>query len=585
MLVPEKFMRQKAFFLRVVLVLLVVFPAAAQPARTLVLQPVAQPVRAGGLLLPSVRKHVRDVAGELRQVVLGLHGQGFVLASVDSLYTAGDTAVAWLYVGEAFRWVDLRAGNVPEALLREAGYKERLLRGAPFSYAQLTRLEERILTGADNGGYPFATVGLDSVVLAGNRVAARLRFAPGPYIIFDTLAVSGTARIKPAFLAAYLRLQKGQPYSEAGLQRGQARLRQLPYVSVRQAYSVTLRNDRAYPVYYLDARRANAIDGLVGLQPNEQEDNRLLVTGQLNLQLRNLLGSGKSFLLEWQQIRRASPRLNITYEHPAFLRTPLTVRANFQLLKEDTTFLNVNQQLGLAYPLHRGALHTWVRLRGSRLGTAAVPDSLSLPDYGDTRLLTYGLGYEWQDLDDPFYPLRGASLSITAEAGNKTIAKNPLLKPELYEGVPAASAQFSVQAEVRKFFSLTGRSTLLVGAHGGKLINGHLFRNELFRLGGLTTLRGFNENFFFASEYGAGTLEYRYFVEPTSYLFLFYDQAWLKYKLRTDAYEDGPSGLGAGLSLTTNAGIFNFVYAVGNAKTRPFGLNFSKIHFGYVSRF
>jgi outer membrane protein assembly factor BamA len=107
---------------------------------------------------------------------------------------------------------------------------------------------------------------------------------------------------------------------------------------VRQAYSVTLRNDRAYPVYYLDARRANAIDGLVGLQPNEQENNRLLVTGQLNLQLRNLLGSGKSFLLQWQQIRRASPRLDITYEHPAFLRTPLTVRANFQLLKEDTTF-------------------------------------------------------------------------------------------------------------------------------------------------------------------------------------------------------------------------------------------------------
>ncbi len=566
--------------------LLVVLPAAAQPARTLLLQPAAgQPARSGGLPLPSVRRNVRDVAGELRQLVLGLHGQGFVLASVDSLHAAGDTTVAWLYVGDAFRWVALRPGNVPEALLREAGYKERLLRGKPFSYGQLARLEERILTGADNGGYPFATVGLDSVALTGNTVAARLRFAPGPYIIFDTLAVAGTARIKPAFLAAYLRLQKGQPYSEAGLQRAQTRLRQLPYVSVRQAYSVTLRNDRAYPVYYLDARRANAIDGLVGLQPNEQENNRLLVTGQLNVQLRNLLGSGKTFLLGWQQIRRASPRLDMTYEHPAFLRTPLTVRANFQLLKEDTTFLNVNQQLGLAYPLHRGALQTWVRLRSSRLGTAAVSDTLALPDYGDTRLLTYGAGYEWQNLDDVFYPLRGASFSVTAEAGNKTIAKNPLLKPELYEGVPAASAQFSVQAEVRKFIPLTRRSTLLVGARGGKLINSHLFRNELFRLGGLTTLRGFNENFFFASEYGAGTLEYRYFVEPTSYLFLFYDQAWLKYKLRTDAYEDGPSGLGAGLSLTTNAGIFNFVYAVGNAKARPFGLNFSKIHFGYVSRF
>ncbi len=90
---------------------------------------------------------------------------------------------------------------------------------------------------------------------------------------------------------------------------------------------------------------------------------------------------------------------------------------------------------------------------------------------------------------------------------------------------------------------------------------------------------------FFASDFASGTIEYRYFIEPDSYLFLFYDQAWLKYDIRSGYYEDGPLGTGAGISLSTDAGIFSFVYALGQSKDRPFGLNYSKIHFGYTSRF
>ncbi len=563
------------------------FQAIAQPVRTLIIQPAEQEsVMPGVLPLPVVRKNVPDAAVYLRKILSGLHSQGYVLASADSIHRSGDTTMVWLHTGDLFRWVILRPGNVPETLLREAGYKERLVKDKPFSGTQMARLTGSILTQSENRGYPFATLRLDSLDITGTGIAAQLRYSPGPYIIFDSLEIRGSARVKPRFLETYLHIQNGQPYSEAGLQRGLRRLRQLPYLTIRQPYTVTLRNDRAYPVFYADHRPANVVDGIIGIQPNEQEANKLLVTGQLNLQLRNLFSSGKTFLLQWQQIRRASPRLDMAWEHPALLRTPLTVKAGFSLLKEDSTFLNINQQLGLTYPLSNGSLQTWVRLRSSRLGAAgtAAPAE-ALPSLGDTRLVTYGAGYEWNNLDDVFYPMRGAVVQFSAEAGNKTVLINTALPPEFYEGISTSSAQFSLQAEAKKFTVISRRSTLLAQARGGKLINQNLFLNELFRPGGLNSLRGFNENFFFASEYAIGTLEYRYFMEADSYLFLFYDQAWLKHDLRGSYLEDGPSGFGTGLSLTTKAGIFNFVYALGNTKDRPFGLNFSKIHFGYVSRF
>jgi outer membrane protein assembly factor BamA len=540
----------------------------------------------GILPLPVVRKNVPDEAAYLRKILSGLHSKGYVLASADSIHRSDDTTVVWLHTGDLFRWVFLRPGNVPEALLREAGYKERLVKDKPFSGNQIARLTESILTQSENRGYPFAMVRLDSLNITGSGISAKLRYSPGPYIIFDSLEIRGSARVKPRFMETYLRIQNGQPYSEAGLQRGLRRLRQLPYLTIRQPYTVTLRNDRAYPVFYADHRPSNVVDGIIGLQPNEQEANKLLITGQFNLQMRNLFSSGKSLLLQWQQIRRASPRLDITWEHPAFLRTPLMVKASFSLLKEDSTFLNINQQLGLTYPLNRGSLQTWVRLRSSRLGAAgAAAPAEGFPSLGDTRLVTYGAGYEWNNLDDMFYPMRGAVIQFSAEAGNKTVLKNTALPAEFYEGITISSPQFSLLGEVKKFTAVSRRSTLLTQARGGKLINQNLFLNELFRPGGLNSLRGFNENFFFASEYAIGTLEYRYFMEADSYLFLFYDQGWLKHDLRGSYFEDGPSGFGTGLSLTTKAGIFNFVYALGNTKDRPFGLNFSKIHFGYVSRF
>jgi outer membrane protein assembly factor BamA len=554
--------------------------------RTLIIQPADQETAVHSILpLPVVRKNVPDEAAYLRKILSGLHSKGYVLASADSIHRSDDTTVVWLHTGDLFRWVFLRPGNVPEALLREAGYKERMVKDKPFSGNQMARLTESILTQSENRGYPFAMVRLDSLNITGSGISAQLLYSPGPYIIFDSLEIRGSARVKPRFMETYLRIQKGQPYSEAGLQRGLRRLRQLPYLTIRQPYTVTLRNDRAYPVFYADHRPSNVVDGIIGLQPNEQEANKLLITGQLNLQLRNLFSSGKSLSLQWQQIRRASPRLDIAWEHPAFLRTPLTVKAGFSLLKEDSTFLNINQQLGLTYPLNNGSLQTWVRLRSSRLGAGTVAPAEGFSSLGDTRLVTYGAGYEWNNLDDVFYPMRGAVVQISAEAGNKTVLKNTALPAEFYEGIIISSPQFSLLGEVKKFTAVSRRSTLLTQARGGKLINQNLFLNELFRPGGLNSLRGFNENFFFASEYAIGTLEYRYFMEADSYLFLFYDQGWLKHNLRGSYFEDSPSGFGTGLSLTTKAGVFNFVYAIGNTKERPFGLNFSKIHFGYVSRF
>ncbi|MFC7666390.1 hypothetical protein ACFQT0_02330 [Hymenobacter humi] len=98
-------------------------------------------------------------------------------------------------------------------------------------------------------------------------------------------------------------------------------------------------------------------------------------------------------------------------------------------------------------------------------------------------------------------------------------------------------------------------------------------------------MRGFSENQFYTSSYAVGTAEFRQFIGPDSYVFLFADQAYTRRDEGPDRRPDQPTGLGTGLSFRTPAGLFQFVYSMGRARSQPFELRTSKIHFGLTSRF
>lgn len=120
---------------------------------------------------------------------------------------------------------------------------------------------------------------------------------------------------------------------------------------------------------------------------------------------------------------------------------------------------------------------------------------------------------------------------------------------------------------------------------GGAILNNQLFMNELYRLGGLNSIRGFNQNAFYASHYLVNTAEARLYFEETSYLFAFLDYAYLSYQIPTQSFQDAPLGVGAGISFATKGGVFNFAYAMGVSQFQQFAVNQAKVHFGYVSRF
>ncbi|WP_460613331.1 BamA/TamA family outer membrane protein [Hymenobacter seoulensis] len=527
---------------------------------------------------------------EIRALVLALQTDAYLTASADELRWSRDTVCVRLYLGEKFRWARLRNGNLGDGLLTRAGYREKLFQQQPFRPQEWAQLQERVLHEAENQGFPFATIGLDSLSMDGTDIEGRIVLRRGPAVVFDSIQVVGKTKTRARFLAKYLQIEPNQPFSQLRIQEATRRLRQLPYLQLKAEPEVRFAKGRARVYFLLEDRTANQFDAIVGVLPNPNPlagQKRVQITGDVTINLRNISGGGKGIGVQWRKLDPTSQLLDAQYVHPAFFGTPLELNGSFNLLKQNDQFLTLKPRLQAVYPTAQaGRVSVFVEWRNSRLIDSLLYKATVLPENIDSRFTSYGLEYAWNTLDDVYFPRRGLLASGQAAIGTKIISKNSDLNESLYQGIPLRSTQVSLGTRIEQYVRVGRAGVLLARLRGEALINQRLFLNDLFRVGGLATLRGFNELNFYASQYAVGTAEYRQFTGSDAYVFLFVDQAYLRRDLPADPVpQDTPTGLGAGLSFRTGAGQFQFVYALGRDKQQKFGLNSGKIHFGITSRF
>lgn len=526
----------------------------------------------------------------VRSVIGRLHNDGFLLASFSKVVMSGGRLSVMIDPGQPFEWLSLSPGNVERTIIRRTNYKRSRFENDRFNYKEIARIENQLLSYAEDNGYPFAAVRYDSLSIKDNQFSASINLDLGPLIKFDSVHVAGQKVLKSKFVTNYLGISMGSAYDQTVIDGIVQKLRRLPYIRLSKSPELSFQNSEAKVTLSLEKRPINTIDGIIGFLPNTSRDNGLLITGQFDLELYNPFATGKKIGLHWRRLSEETQSLGMNYFHPNILKSPLSVDTDFQFLKQDTTFTRRDFKVDFSYDFsNHGALSFFTDFRNTDLlATSQFVSATNLPEIVDFSLTRYGLSFELDYLDDIFLPRRGLRLSLSASVGNKTIRQNAELPDALYLGVDLKTLQYQYDLSVDNYTSFSPKLVLYSSLRGGVISNDRLFRNDAYRLGGLNTIRGFSENFFFATSYAYSTLESRVFFDETSYLSLFSDLGYLE----SDFVEQGQNGkefvlgIGAGINFSTGNGIFNFVYALGTSESTG-GLNFnqSKIHFGYTTRF
>jgi len=522
----------------------------------------------------------------LNLLLYNLRSLGYLEASVDSIINQDSISEIHLHVGNQYQWMKLDPGNVPEEILSEIGFRERFFSNKPFDVQDASKLFHTVVQYYENNGFPFAQIKLVDVEIKNEGIIAGLFLEKGPLIIIDNFYVKGSSLISEKYIQTFLDIKPGDVYNQSTLVQVNQRIKEIPFVKEIKPSELVFKEGKADLYLYLDRKKASLFNGIVGVLPDNQT-GKVNVTGDINLRIKNGLNKGELIDFNWRKLQPLTQDLVFNFNFPFIMNSSFGTDYKFKLYKRDSTFIEVNNDIAVQYHL-RGNNFVKLFLKNSMtnvIDSNVYINQSSLPDLADTKTIVYGLGLRKSKLDYRLNPRKGFQIEMSGAVGIKRIFKSDKLDEQFYTNVDLKTNQYYGDFLAEAYLPIGKRSTVKFGNKTGLIYSDNLFVNEMFRIGGIKTLRGFDEESITASFYTISTVEYRFLLGRNSNLFVFSEGAYYQNKSVSSLIEDFPIGFGAGISFETGLGIFSINYALGTQQGNPVNFNSSKIHFGFVNFF
>ncbi len=517
-----------------------------------------------------------------------LSAEGYIASEILKFDSSSTPWIIEVAIGKQFEWKNLKAGNAEEGMLSKIGFRDKIYQNRPMSSSNVEDLFGKVIDYYENNGYPFASIQFDSVRVKNQKIEAQLKIDKSVEITIDTVIITGTAKISNRYLSNYLGIKSGDLYNEKLIRDIPIRIKELAftdeYRTAEVEFGIEVNSTKLY--VYVNHKKANDFNGIIGFMPDENT-GELLITGDIELKLQNAIGKGEVVDVSWKKLQTQTQDLKARIQYPFLFDTPIGVDASLHIYRRDTTFSTVTTDLGIQY-IFRGGDYVkvfWEQEQSNLISTFDLDIATELPEYADVVINSFGFGSKIEELDYRLNPTRGFDIVGQVGFGNKEIRQNPSINPVLYDSLALKSTRTKGQVTARYFIPFFNRHTIMIGNQSGILVNDNLFTNELFRIGGLKTLRGFDEESIFVSSYSIFTLEYRFILEENSYFSVFYDQGWYENQSSTTFITDTPFGFGTGITFDTKIGIFSISYALGKQFSNPILFRAAKIHFGFVNFF
>ena len=447
-------------------------------------------------------------------------------------------------------------------------------------------LTQKTLNYLENRGFPFASVYLDSVRTQNDTVFANLVVDKNLRCVFDTIAVRGNLKVAKSYLKAYFNYKNKKLYNESIVKQISQLTKEIPFAVEKQPAVVEFTENQATLYLFLDKKRVNQFDGYIGFAPESERSGKIALYGEMNLHLMNLFTIGESIDLQWRASERFSQYLEVKANFPYLITTPLGLDGLLTLDKKDTTYLNMNYIVGLFYSFRgNNFARVYFDYATSNVLDKSLYDYSDYFSYADYKKTMYGFAFRFRQLDFIYNPRKGYDLDLNMAVGARKIIKNHNVSEHYYEDVDLNTIRYRLCGKIKGYIPLYKRWVIGLSAEGGGLFGKQHLVNELFRIGGMNSLQGFEDLSIRASNYGIASVELRFLIAKIAYINAFFNGAWYEQKISNKYMHDFPFGFGAGVAFTTNAGLFYLSYALGKQLDNPISFKTGKIHFGLAIQF
>lgn len=277
------------------------------------------------------------------------------------------------------------------------------------------------------------------------------------------------------------------------------------FVSQTKYPEILFTNDSTKIYIYLEKRKANTFDGYIGFSNDKEKKANL--NGYLDILLSNTLHAGEQFSLYWKSDGNQQKTFNTKLEIPYIFKSSLGLKAQLNIFKQDSTFQNTKTAIDLGYYINYNS-KIYVGYQATESSDIQNTNNSTISDFKNSYITS---SYEFKKTDhlNNLIPKK-ANLNWIIGYGKRNTNNDP--------ATAGTSQQFYTNLNVSYNFELNEKNFININSQNFYLNSKNYISNELFRFGGINSIRGFLENSLQSNFTSLILTEYRYKFSKTIYV-------------------------------------------------------------------
>ena len=508
------------------------------------------------------KKHLqkKDALDEIDRILQQVKKRGFFTARIDSISKTNKELIAYLDLGKKINEIIIVTKKDNTNGIIDSGIDSIKIKTREFS-----DLTNQLLEQIDRKGNSFSEITYVNPLLKNDTLLLEMKISNSSSRKIDKVITRGYEDFPKKFITKYFLIDKNTVFSKQKLNQVSALSNKLDFIKEKKAPEVLFKKDSTHLYLFLDKIGTSSFDGLVNFSSKENGKG-LLLNGNLDLKLNNTFNTGEKFEIIWNKVSDEKTDFKINSYVPYVLNSKFSTTLEFYLYRQDSTFINTNFELKTDYSINQKS-HASILYSSEKSNYLLNISNNDLASYSNYFI---GLGYELKksSTSNLYKYKNGLNLNLT-------IGKRKTDR----ESINQLKFHFSAFANVQ----INNRGYLNIKNESGLLTSKNYLLNELFRIGGANSIRGYNEQSIFTNGYSYSNIEFRYSLDTSSYLYSITDLG--VYKEKTTSKIKKLLGIGAGYQFRINNNLVNLGYVISTNSSTNAKLNSSRLVVRWTSFF
>jgi len=414
-----------------------------------------------------------------------------------------------------------------------------------------------LLNDLEFKGYSLAKLKLINFESKNNALYAELFLDQGNLRVLNNIVIKGYDKFPESHKKEILRLFKNKTFNQANLSKVHNSFEQFRFVNQIKYPEILFTKDTTKIYVYLEKAKANKFDGYIGFSNDKK--NKLELNGYLDLLLVNIMNAGENLSLYWKSDSGNQKTFNLEVEIPYVFKSPIGIKANLNIYKQDSIFQNAKTAIDVGYFFKYNS-RLYLGYQSAESSDIQKTNNSNILDYSNS-FVTANFEYINLDKSNFLFPEK-TKLSSKIGYGSRYSNSNN------YQ-------QFFANIDISHSLTLNDKNSIYLKSRNYYLQSEQYIINELNRFGGINSIRGFNENSLQGNFFSSLLSEYRYLVSRNLYIYTILDYGY--YSDATNSKKDNLFGVGFGFGILTKNGLLNMVYANGSSGNQNIQLSNSVV--------